>query len=84
VGLRMRSGSHARGPMSHFLMISAGGDRGTHAEDAGAVVGTGAQGGLLFGDDRPDSSNRDARSTAAHLPLLPVQLLRIPLQERAV
>ena len=39
------------------------------------------QGGLLFGDERPGSSNRDARSTTAHLPLLPV---RIPLQDRVV
>jgi hypothetical protein len=46
------------------------------------------QGGLLFGDlfgdDRPVSSNRDARSTTAHLPLLPVQIVRIPLQDRVV
>jgi hypothetical protein len=42
------------------------------------------QGGLLFGDDCPGSSNRDARSTTAHLPLLPVQIVRIPLQDRAV
>jgi hypothetical protein len=42
------------------------------------------QGGLLFGDDRPGSSNRDAPSTAAHFPLLPMQIVRIPLQDRAV
>jgi len=42
------------------------------------------QSGLLFGDDCPGSSNRDARSTAAHLPLLPMQIVRIPLQDRAV
>src|ERR1700722_6654950 len=38
----------------------------------------------FFGDDRPGSSNRDARFTAAHLPLLPVQIVGIPLQDRAV
>jgi hypothetical protein len=38
------------------------------------------QGGLLFGDDRPVSSNRDARSTTAHLPLLPC----VSLQDRVV
>ena len=55
------------------------------AEDAGAaVVGTGASGRPPFGDDRPASSNRDARSTAAHLPLSPVQIVRIPLQDRSV
>ena len=39
------------------------------------------QGGLLFGDDRPGSSNHDARFTAAHLPLLPVEIVGIPLQD---
>jgi hypothetical protein len=37
------------------------------------------QGGLLFGDDRPGSLNRDARSTAVHLPLLPLQIVGVPL-----
>jgi hypothetical protein len=37
------------------------------------------QGGLLFGDDRPGSLDRHARSTAAHLPLLLVQIVGIAL-----
>jgi hypothetical protein len=38
VGLRMRSGSHARGPTSHLLMISAGGSRGLTAMGIGFAV----------------------------------------------